>query len=182
MQQMVDLSSNFFALFALPVSFDIDMTQLAARYRALQSTVHPDKFVNAGEAERRLSMQMAVRVNEGFHILKDPLARARYLLELQNIELNEQDIAFDNVFLMEQMELRECLSEVRASADPQQRLQQVMQDIAVRSRSLMASLAEQLQKGDAETLQQAKDLIHKLQFFRRLEEEADALDEELAEG
>lgn len=179
--QPVDLSSHFFALFSLPVCFDIDVARLAERYRKLQGVVHPDKFANAGEAERRLSMQMAARVNEGFRILKDPLARARYLLELQGIELDDMDTAFDNAFLMEQMALRECLGEIRADPDPQQRLQQVTQDIVVRSQSLMVDLKESLQKDDAGALQQAKDLIRKLQFFRRLEQEVDAIDEALAD-
>ncbi len=37
-----------------------------------------------------------------------------------------------------------------------------------------------LQEDRTEALQQAKDLTRKLQFFRRLEEEIDALDDELA--
>jgi molecular chaperone HscB len=184
--QSVDLSSSYFVLFSLPVCFDIDRKILAERYRQLQRTVHPDKFVNAADSERRLSVQMAARVNEGFQILKDPLARARYLLELQGIELDDMNTAFDGAFLMEQMELRERLGDVKESADPHQQLQMIAGDISARIKELTESMASFLREGclagdkDEEALQHAKDLTRKLQFFRRLEEEIDALDDELA--
>jgi len=188
--QSVDLSSSYFVLFDLPVCFDIDHKILAERYRQLQRTVHPDRFVNAADSERRLSVQMAARVNEGFQILKDPLARARYLLELQGIELDDMNTAFDGAFLMEQMELRERLGDVKESADPHQQLQMIAGDISSRIKELTENMAsflreDCLQEGGSqqdkdEALQHAKDLTRKLQFFRRLEEEIDALDDELA--
>lgn len=183
--QSVDLSSSYFVLFGLPVSFDIDRKTLAERYRELQRTVHPDRFANTADSERRLSVQMAARVNEGFQTLKDPLARGRYMLELQGVELDDMNTAFDGAFLMEQMELRERLGDVKDSADPHQQLQTIANEIASRTKELtenMASFLREagLQMDKAEALQQAKDLTRKLQFFRRLEEEIDALDDELA--
>ena len=58
----VDLNSNFFELFAIPVSFDIDMDELAQRYRLLQSEYHPDRFATADAASRRAAMQMATHI------------------------------------------------------------------------------------------------------------------------
>jgi molecular chaperone HscB len=179
--QAADLSSNFFVLFDLPVSFDVDLKALSERYREAQRAVHPDKFANASEAERRLSMQMAARVNEAQAVLKDPLARGRYLLELLGVDLNDSDTAFDGAFLMEQMELRERLEDVKASADPHQQLQLIAQDIGAHSKSLIDKMAELLQVADEASLQQARDVTRKLQFFRRLNEEVDSLEDELSD-
>ncbi len=183
--QSVNLSCSYFVLFGLPVSFDIDRKILAERYRELQRTVHPDRFANAGDAERRLSVQIAARVNEGFQTLKDPLARGRYMLELQGVELDDMGTAFDSTFLMEQMELHERLGDVKNSADPAQQLQMIASEVALRIKELIKTMAAflreaSLQEDSAEALQQAKDLTRKLQFFQRLEEEIDALDDELA--
>ena len=101
--QAADLSSSFFALFDLPVSFDVDLDELSARFREAQRAVHPDKFASASEAERRLSVQLATRLNEAYRTLKDPLLRGRYLLEQRGVDLDDQDTAFDNGFLMAQM-------------------------------------------------------------------------------
>ena len=179
--QAADLSNDFFVLFDLPVSFDVDLGALAERYREAQRAVHPDKFANASEAERRLSVQMAARINEAHRVLKDPLARGRYLLELRGVELNDMDTAFDGAFLMEQMELRERLEGVKGSADPHQQLQHIAQDIGAQSKVLIAQMAEQLAASDKQSWQQARDATRKLQFFRRLNEEVDALDDELNE-
>ena len=179
--QSVDLSSNFFALFDLPVSFDVDQKELVERYRSLQRTVHPDKFANAAESERRLSMQMAARINEGYQVLKDPLARGRYLLELRGIELDDMSTAFDNTFLMEQMELRERLGDVKDSSNPHQQLKEITSDISARAGEIVENMASLFIENKVEALNQARDLTRKLQFFRRLEEEAGVLEEELAD-
>lgn len=179
--QSTDLSSSFFALFGLPESFDIDRKALSERYRTLQRSVHPDRYANAAESERRLSMQMAARINEGYQTLKDPLARGRYLLELRGLELNDMDTAFDGAFLMEQMELRERLGDVKNSADPHQQLQKIVSDISVRVKETTEEMATLFGENSDTALDKVRDLTRKLQFFRRLEEEADALDDDLTE-
>jgi molecular chaperone HscB len=179
--QSADLSSNFFELFGLPVQFDMDTASLTQRYRELQRTVHPDKFANAPDSERRLSVQMAAHINEGFQTLKNPLARARYLLEQKGVALDEQNAGLDNMFLMEQMELREAMEAVKTAPEPEEALQQVAHDIASRSKALMADLAQLFQQGDGDSLQQALDIVRKLQFFHRLEEEVAGLEDDLAD-
>jgi len=52
------------------------------RWRALQAEVHPDRFAAEGAAAQRIAMQWAVRVNEAYRRLKDPIKRAAYLCEL----------------------------------------------------------------------------------------------------
>ncbi|OAD23046.1 co-chaperone HscB, partial [Candidatus Thiomargarita nelsonii] len=99
--------NNHFEIFELPVSFDINKDTLAQRYRDLQRAVHPDKYANAPDRERRLAMQKTVQINEAFQTLKNPLTRAGYLLQLQGIDQN--DGIMDGEFLMTQMDLREEL-------------------------------------------------------------------------
>ena len=178
--QSSDLTSDYFALFGLPVSFDIDRAALSERYRELQRTVHPDRFANASDAERRLSMQLATRVNEGFRTLKDPLARARYLLELKGVDLDDTDTSLDGGFLMQQMELRERMEAVKGAADAERRLQALHGDIGKQERELIAELSRLFADGSAEALQQARNASRKLQFFHRLGEELAQLDDELA--
>jgi len=179
--QAADFSSNFFALFDLPVSFDVDLNALSARYREAQRAAHPDKFANAPEVERRLSVQMAARINEAYRVLKDPLSRGRYLLELHGVALDDSDTAFDGAFLMEQMELRERLADVKNSADPVSQLRVIADDIAAHDKSLITQMASLLNEASGESLQQARNVGRKLQFFRRLNEEVEALEDELGD-
>ena len=85
-----DHSTTHFERFGLPQSFDVDRELLDTRYRESQRAVHPDRFVNATDQERRLSMQRATDINEGYQTLKDPLKRGRYLLELDDRRFDEE--------------------------------------------------------------------------------------------
>jgi molecular chaperone HscB len=109
---------NHFDLFGLPVGFDIDAAKLDAAYRDVQGKVHPDRFVNASDAEKRVAMQWATRANEAYQTLKSPHKRAAYLCELHGAPLQvESNTAMPGAFLMQQMEWREALADARAAKD-----------------------------------------------------------------
>jgi len=109
---------NHFDLFQLPARFDLDMGALDAAYRDVQGRVHPDRFVNAGNAEKRVAMQWATRANEAYQTLKNPQKRAQYLCELNGVDLQtDSNTAMPMAFLMQQMEWREALGEARAAKD-----------------------------------------------------------------
>ena len=84
---------NHFELFHLPQRFAIDMEALDKAYREVQSRVHPDKFSNATDAEKRVAMQWATRANEAYQTLKNPYKRAAYLCELRGAPIAEHDLA-----------------------------------------------------------------------------------------
>ena len=174
-----DLSTTYFELFGLPASFEVDREALAQRYRELQRAVHPDRFANAQDVERRLSVQLAARINEGFRTLKDPLARARYLLEIVGVAMDDQDTQLDGAFLMDQMELRERLEEAKVAADARQRLHALGRDMDEREQALLGELAALLQAPDQDALLRARTVTRKLQFFRRLADERAELEDEL---
>ncbi|UTY58650.1 Fe-S protein assembly co-chaperone HscB [Massilia sp. erpn] len=109
---------NHFDLFQLPQQFAVDSAALDAAYREVQSRVHPDKFVNASDAEKRVAMQWATRANEAYQTLKNPQKRAQYLCELNGVDLKvESNTSMPMAFLMQQMEWREELAEARAAKD-----------------------------------------------------------------
>jgi molecular chaperone HscB len=109
---------NHFELFQLPPRFDVDPDALDSAYREVQGRVHPDRFVNASDAEKRVAMQWATRANEAYQTLRNPQKRAQYLCEINGVDLQtESNTAMPMDFLMEQMELREALDDARASRD-----------------------------------------------------------------
>jgi molecular chaperone HscB len=176
----VDLGKNYFELFGLPVSFEVDTSSLTERYRDLQRSVHPDRFANASDRERRLSMQQASLINEAHRALKDPLQRARYMLSLHGIDINdESNTVMDGMFLMEQMELREELDAIAGKGDPLSALTEFMASIESRIGERVHKLAELFSDANDENLQQAHKLSLQLQFLYRLREEAESREESL---
>jgi len=112
MQDGLSLAATDFALFGLPERFAIDLAQLDATWKQLQGAAHPDRFATEAAAAQRVAMQWAIRINEAYRRLKDPLARAAYLCSLHGADIEaESNTAMPAVFLMQQMEWREALSE-----------------------------------------------------------------------
>lgn len=171
-----------FELFDLPVSFELELQDLSQRYRELQRVVHPDNFANASDRERRLSVEKAAVINEAYQVLKSPLRRARYMLELQSVSFDdEKDMAMDTAFLMEQIELREALDEVGTKPDPLSALNDIMADIKKRLAAILAELKDGLAVTELtdDKKQQLKQLVHKTQFLNKLQQEAEYQEENL---
>lgn len=172
----MDFKQNYFEIFNLPVAFDVDKTVLAERYRQLQRSVHPDKFVNAPAQEMRLAVQWASQVNEAFATLKDPLARAIYLLSLAGADMRGKENAqVEPAFLLEQIELREDLEDIEAEDDALPRLNAFKARVDTVSRQLEGEFAKLL----AVDLEGAEQTALKMQFMVRLRQAAEQLEEKL---
>jgi molecular chaperone HscB len=177
---MLDFSKNYFDLFGLPMSYIVDGNALSERYRELQRVVHPDRFANATEQERRLSVQSAALVNEAFETLKDPIARASYLLLLHGIEMDTlNESTQDMSFLMQQMELREELEEIRDQADPYQTVIDLRGRINKQINNLVAQLAVYFETPTEEQLQAAREILRKMRFLQKLHVEAERVEADL---
>lgn len=167
----MDFSADHFSLFELPCAFGLDTAVLDKRYREIQAQVHPDRFANAGDAERRRSLQWATRANEAYNTLKKPLLRARYLLQLRG-----QDVAADNNnampvdFLMEQMEWREAVAEAR-QAGQQHELERLHHRLKQNMGERYEELAVLLDERQDEML--AADRVRRLMFLEKLLTEID---------
>ncbi len=178
---------NYFSLLGLAVSFVIDKNKLTSNYHDIQKSIHPDNFANATALERRLSVQKAAQINDALQTLKNPLQRSIYLLSLYDIELGENNNSVDPAFLMEQMELRENLSQVSDKADPLAELDIILDDVKSRIKQInsdLETLFQQLllnEQKDDERLKKASAQVLKMQFLNRLQEECLNKEDDLAE-
>jgi len=180
---MLDFSKSYFELFGLPERFEVDTELLAERYRELQRVVHPDRYANASDQERRLAVQGASLVNEALRTLKDPLARARYLLSRRSLAPDAgHATTHDSEFLMEQMELREALAEVRDQPDPYQAISVIMDRLGQQREALIERLTRRLAHPDVGDLEQAWEDVRKLQFLEKLRQAAEELEAHLDEA
>lgn len=177
---MLDFSKSYFELFGLPTRFAVDADALAERYRELQRVIHPDRFANAGDHERRLAVQGASHVNEAFEALKHPLSRARYMLSLHGIHMDaQQGTTSDSLFLMEQMELREALAEARSKPDPYKVISDIMHRLQTQQAELIQALGTQFGDPTPEHLDAAWENVRKMQFLDKLRGEAELIEAEL---
>lgn len=167
----MDLRADHFALFGLNRGFRLDLSDLDSRYRDIQAQVHPDRFADAGEAERRVSMQWATHANEAYQTLKKPLERAKYLLHLAGHDIQaENNTAMPADFLMEQMEWREAVMDARNGGDHHE-LEHLHNRLRGDINGSYAELGELLD--DAGDYTQATDRVRRLMFLEKLLHEID---------
>lgn len=170
---------NYFQLFQLPAQFEVDLTELGTRYLTLQKQFHPDNFAAASERDRMLAVQQAANINDGYHSLKQPLLRAEHLLALRGLKISSEQRSFtDPVFLMQQMELRELLADIPSASDPHSMIDDAEQQIRRQKKLLLAQLSQALAVNTVEHDQQAADIIRKLKFFFKLEQELELIAEQ----
>jgi molecular chaperone HscB len=163
--------TNHFELFGLAPAFALETERLERAYREIQSRVHPDRFAHAGDAERRASLQWTTRVNEAYRTLKDPVQRARHILELHGVDVAfETNTAMPPEFLAQQMELRGTLEEAVSGRD-QRGLQELRDDLRGSRKALESDIAASI---DArKDYAGAAGLVRKLMFLDRLDAEID---------
>ncbi len=169
-------SKNHFEMFGLPVSFALDEARLDGAYREVQAQVHPDRHAGAGDAGRRVAMQWSTQANEAYRTLKNPLARATYLLHLRGQDIGaENNTAMEPAFLMEQMEWREAVEDATAAKNVDaldKLLADLRRDKAVRYGKLAALLGS---NADAP----AVEAVRQLMFLEKVEDDIDSSIEQL---
>jgi molecular chaperone HscB len=171
----VTLGDDDFTLFGLPPRQALERAELDRRWRELQARVHPDRFAAEGAAAQRVAMQWAVRVNEGYQRLKNPLTRGAYLCALRGVPVRAEDnTAMPAEFLIQQMQWREALEDAPGAAQ----VQALDEEVAARERALQAEVAAALDERDDPAA--AAAAVRALMFVARFREDIarrlDALD------
>lgn len=180
--------SDAFEVLGLPARYDLDLVELSARHRELSRALHPDRYQGRGASERRQALNKAIEVNDAFRSLKDPVKRAELLLARLGVSVGEQvERQMSPDFLMEIMELREKLGDLRRARD--------LEGVEVLSHKVEAQrrhVAESLEAGFREALMAAASpapealekellpLLGQLRYYARFFAEAHAIVDELA--
>jgi len=159
---------NYFDLFHLPRQYAIDRAALDAAYRDVQGQVHPDRFVNAPDAERRTALQWAAHANDAYLTLRNPLKRAAYLCELHGFGLHaDSNTSMPMEFLMQQIEWREKLDEARGTKNADA-LETLASELRVIRKEQMERIEKLLDASDfAQTVQE----VRKLMFVEKFDED-----------
>ena len=113
---MANLSGfdDYFALFQLKPQFKIDRQALESAYLTVQQKVHPDMHAQASDSDKRVSMQLSALANSAYRILMNPIQRGLYMCGRNGVDPQlETNTAMPAQFLMQQMEWREALDDVR---------------------------------------------------------------------
>jgi molecular chaperone HscB len=80
----------------------------------VQQKVHPDMHAQASDSDKRVSMQLSALANSAYRTLMNPIQRGLYMCARNGVDPQlETNTAMPAQFLMQQMEWREALDDVR---------------------------------------------------------------------
>lgn len=177
--QPPDPETDHFTRLGLERRFEQDAEAITKAHRRLQRTLHPDRFVSRGDRVRMLSLQHATSLNDALRILRDPLLRAGYLLDLagRDVKAEAGNIKLDPAFLMEVFELREAIGEL-AGTDAHVERARLARDIAARYEARLAALGERLDAEGERTSAELDGLARQaaqLRYLRNILDDLQAL-------
>jgi len=172
------LALDPFATLGVEPAFNLDLALLEQRHRDMSRALHPDRHAASGAGERRMALGRAIEVNEAYRILKDPVRRAEALLALRGVATGEgKEPPASPALLMEVMERREALAEVRQSKS-QAALDRLIAEVQAKAAQAQASLGNEFASPTGNSTEILKR-IAELRYYRRFLDEAASIADDL---
>jgi molecular chaperone HscB len=108
---------NYFEVFELPRRMAIDAGDLQRRFYELSRRHHPDFHQTATPADQAAALERSALVNAAYRHLRDPIARAEYLVQLEegrpSREGGRERPKAPPELLAEMFEIQEVLQEMK---------------------------------------------------------------------
>lgn len=111
--QPVAAGVDYFSFFDLPRKLRLDEAELEKSFYALSRQFHPDYFMGTAADEQQASIERSSMLNDAYRTLRNPVARAKYLLTLEGYKEAEKKAPPD--LLEEVFELNMQIEELRTA-------------------------------------------------------------------
>ncbi len=74
----------------MPRQLAVDVKALEKSFYTLSRKLHPDLFARKSAKEQEAALETSAVLNDAYRTLKDPIARALYVLKLEGFDIAEQ--------------------------------------------------------------------------------------------
>ena len=108
---------NYFELYDLPLSFQIDNASVKKKFYELSKRFHPDFYVNESDEKQTEILELSTLNNKAYQVLSNPLKRIEYVLSLNNMLADGDKYVLPQDFLMDMMDVNEALMEMEFDHD-----------------------------------------------------------------
>ncbi|MDI9364105.1 MAG: iron-sulfur cluster co-chaperone HscB C-terminal domain-containing protein [Flavobacterium sp.] len=163
---------NFFELFNIPVSLQVDAAVVKAKFYELSRKYHPDFFSQATEAAQEEALEKTSLLNKAFKVFNNKDETLKYVLQLKGLLENEEKYRLAPDFLMEMMALNEALMDAKMDADEEKVASCKLQVASLENELYenIKSIIEHFKDGVStqEALLQVKDYYFKKKYLSRI--------------
>jgi len=166
---------NYFELYDLPLSFQLDIVLVKKKFYELSKRYHPDFYVNESDEKQAEILELSTLNNKAYQVLSNPLKRIEYILSLHNMLAEGDKYVLPQDFLMEMMDVNEALMEMEFESDAM-KLMDLRKQIDEMEMSLFDELKQYTDEfdknsGDTQTiLEKIKDIWYREKYLMRIRE------------
>jgi molecular chaperone HscB len=167
---------NYFKLYDLPLSFQIDSALVKKKFYELSKRYHPDFYVNESDEKQAEILELSTLNNKAYQILSDPLKRIEYVLSLNNMLADGDKYVLPQDFLMDMMDVNEALMEMEFDHD-KLKLAELSGQIDAMEMTLFDELKSSTDEFDAKIGEDAdnillmiKDIWYRQKYLLRIRE------------
>jgi molecular chaperone HscB len=174
--------ADHYQVFGISRRLGLDVEALAARYYELSRLLHPDRHGSGPAEARDASLRNQAALTRAYRALRDPMARARYWLELHGVRLGD-DNRVPAALAARVFEVQEKVEDLRSSsgAEREERAAEVRSELeALRAESSgvradIEALFAASDGGDAEAaLPRLQQLVARFAYLATLVRDVEA--------
>lgn len=107
---------DYFELYEMPVSLQVDKKYVQKKYFELQKKYHPDFFSNESAEEQADVLEKSSMINKAYKTFQNDDETIKYVLQIKGLLKEEEKYELPPAFLAEMMEINEALMEVDDSS------------------------------------------------------------------
>ena len=155
------LKKNFFELFNIDISVNVNLLDLDRKLKELQLKFHPDKFSNTSDYEKRLATMVSSYINDGYKVLSNILLRVDYILKINSYNIDESKTINNINFLQEQIEYSELIDAMRSNPN-ENKINIILNDIKKHTNNTIQEICESFEISDFDKMW---NLSSKLKFY-----------------
>ena len=173
---------NFFELFGVERRLQLDGDWLQKRFYQLSREFHPDRFAARPPTERLEAEQKSAMLNDAYRILRDPIARAEYVLKQEGFDIGEQRTKDVPPELLEEVfELNMALEEARMGDEDarnqlrgmHQHFLEMRNGVDTELQSLYSAFDTAADGDGREVLQRIRGVLNRRRYIRNLVSEVE---------
>ncbi|MDX2471378.1 MAG: hypothetical protein QNL04_12465 [SAR324 cluster bacterium] len=167
--QQLEENADYFSLFNLPQSFDVDFDALHAFFDELILNLHPDFFEQAAQRDKDLSLAHTALLHQAKDCLENPFERGKYLLGL----LKKDAVRLGHPpqeYICKMFDLQEDLDQLQSSGAALEGIKEQVLVYLVNSEDLLTTVFPSLIESpdDLETIDTIEQELAKLKYILTL--------------